>query len=422
LRLDVQDRYVGAAEEGPMEEGREAPDLLQTEEGVFGLEVVVQDFDEADVAALRRIAGVIRTPRREGVRSAIALSGSAAESRFQPFPGDCDFFERVNIAAQTREEALRILTSLMLETIGHVFVHPDLQFAEMWLGLHAFDSRRGERSYRLGEPVAWELADIDARSFPVEDAEGNPQLVELSEVASRPGFVKLDWVMADRERDRIVAVSKVIDATWESPDGAIVALDGVLDGFYQEVYLDPDSRSHVERIIRQAEPSGLRDYVDQLEGEVRRYTAEGHENYGKVAKRLYNIFRITKRADLAANVRALFDDPAARLYQVDGGLHALEQVLGTARLDPAVVQEQINDMTDAVEVCSTRPDKADIIRMIESLPELDAEKRQSVIDDIGARVGDEVSDYFRDRLLAEPGIAEYLTMIRAESEEGSDGG
>ena len=401
-----------------MDEGREAPDLRQTEGGVFGLEAVVQDFDEADVATLRRIADTIRTPQREGVFTAIALAGSAAESRFQPFPGDCDFFERVNIAAGTREEALEILASLMIQTIGNVFTHPDLQFTEMKLGLHAFDSRRGEQSLRLGEPVSWGLADIDARSFPVEDADGKARLIEMSEVATRPGFVKLDWVMADRERERIVAVTKVIDATWEARDGTIVALDGVLDGFYQEVYLEPESRSHVERIIHKGEPSGLREYVDQLENEVKRYTAEGHENYGKVAKRLYNIFRITKRAEQAAYVRALFDDPAARLYQVEGGLHALEQVLGTARLDPAVVQEQTNEMTEAVEACYTRPDKEEIVRAIESLPELGADERRSVIDDVGARVGDEVSDYFRDQLLAEPQIAVYLAMIRAESEEG----
>lgn len=403
-----------------MDEGRETPDLRQTEGGVFGLEAVIEDFDEADVATLRRIADTIRTPPRDGVRTAIALSGSAAESRLQPYPGDCDFFERVNIAAGTREEALQILSSLMIQTVGHVFTHPDLQFTEMRLGLHAFDSRRGKQLHRLGESVSWDLSDIDARSFPVEDADGDAQLIEMSEVATRPGFVKLDWVMADRERDRVVAVTKVIDATWETPDGTIVALDGVLDGFYQEVYLEPASRSHVERIINRGEPSGLREYVEQLEGEIERYTADGHENYGKVAKRLYNIFRITKRAQQAAYVRALFDDPAARLYQVEGGLHALEQVLGTARLDPAVVQDQVNEMTDAVEACYTRPDKDDIVRLIESLPEVGADERQSVIDDIRARVGDEVSDHFREQLLADPQIAEYLAMIRAESKEGHD--
>ena len=38
-------------------------------------------------------------------------------------------------------------------------------------------------------------------------------------------------------------------------------------------------------------------------------------NYGKVAKRLYNIFRLTGRWQEAAFVRELFDEPAALLYQ-----------------------------------------------------------------------------------------------------------
>ena len=79
----------------------------------------------------------------------------------------------------------------------------------------------------------------------VVDATGETQRLRMHEVAMDPGFVKLDWVFADRDRDRVVPVSKVIDATWEAPDGSVVALDGVLDSFYQEVYLDPDSQVDV---------------------------------------------------------------------------------------------------------------------------------------------------------------------------------
>ena len=39
-------------------------------------------------------------------------------------------------------------------------------------------------------------------------------------------------------------------------------------------------------------------------------------NYGKVAKRLYNIFRLTGRYPEAAFLRELFDEPATMLYQV----------------------------------------------------------------------------------------------------------
>jgi len=393
----------------------EAPQLESTSAGVFGLEAVVQDFDERDVDTLRRVSEIIRTAPRPGVYAAIALSGSAAASRFQAFPGDLDFFERVNIKAPTREEAIALLPAIMIGTIANVFDHPDLQFAEMKLGLHTFDGRRGDQSFHRGEPISWNLTDIDSRSMAVHDADGNARLIAMSEAASDPGFVKLDWVMADRERDRIVAVSKVLDPTWEAPDGTIVSLDGVLDSFYQEVYLDPDSRTHVERIIRQGEPSGLRDYVDQLEGEIKKLTNPGRENYGKIAKRLYNVFRITNRPHEATFVRSLFDDPAARLYQAESAFHALEQTLGTARLDAEVMREQIEMMVRAVEECYTRKDRQEIVAKLRSLPGLPGEQRQPAIEDIRARISDDVSDYFRERLESQGGILEYLTMIRLEA-------
>jgi hypothetical protein len=396
-------------------EEQAALSLRQTEGGVFGMDAVVADFDEDEIQRLRVIGEAIRTAERPHVRSAIALAGSAAQSRFQLYPGDCDFFERVHIMASSREEALAVLASTMIETVGRVFSHPNLQFAEMKLGLHPKDSRRGNETYKGGSPVSWTLADIDARSFSVEDADGKPFLIELAEVAESPGFVKLDWVQADPERDRIVAVSKVIDATWESPDGAIVALDGVLDSFYQEVYLDPDSKPHVERLIDRATPSGLREYVDQLDTEIKKYTTPGHENWGKVAKRLYNIFRITSKAAPANFLRELFDDPAARLYQVEGGLYALGMAIGKRRLTPKVIQAQLTGITEVIDQCYTRPDKDDLLKAVQELESLGEEERQAKIDEVTAKVSDEVSDYFQDRLLEEPEIVAYLALLREEA-------
>ena len=240
--------------------------------GVFGLAEVLGDFDDADVERLRDIATAIRTPPRPAVRSAIALSGSAAQSRVQPFPGDCDFFERVHILTDSAAAARRELRDAMVETVAAVFSHPHLQFSELKLGLHP-----RERS-----PLSWTLAEVDARALRIDGGE----LVGMDDVLEEPGFVKIDWVHADEARGRLVHVSKVIDATWERPDGAIVALDGVLDSFYQEVYLDPDSRVDVERIVRQVRPEDLAAYVAQLEDEVARYADPAAANHGKVAKRL----------------------------------------------------------------------------------------------------------------------------------------
>ena len=49
--------------------------------------------------------------------------------------------------------------------------------------------------------------------------------------------------------------------------------------------------------------------------EVHKYLTKD-VNYGKVAKRLYNIFRLTGCYEEAAFLRELFDEPATLLYQV----------------------------------------------------------------------------------------------------------
>lgn len=381
----------------------EPPDsvIAQTGTGVFGLAGVVDDFDDADVARLRAVAEAIRSPERPDVNSAIALSGSAAQSRFQPFPGDADFFERVHIRAADRDAAIDVLVAVMIETVARTFPMVDLQFVEMKLGLHADDRT----------PISWSLADIDARFLPPRDGDVAP--VELRPAAKDPGFVKLDWVHADVERGRVTPVSKVIDATWEDPDGQIVPLDGVLDSFYQEVYLDPDSKPYVERLIDQVSPDGLRDYIAQLEHEIRKYTQPGHENYGKVAKRLYNVFRLTNMSGCAAHVRGLFDDPPASLYPVSGMVHALEQAMRSRRLPPGALQAQLDTLAGLLRERYEGADRDQLAALVVTVPELDDAARGETLDHIAERCSAQVSAYFEARLREDPEIAAFLDSLES---------
>jgi len=397
----------------PDSETREPEHVLQeTEDGVFGLQEVIRDFDEADLARLRQIAAVIRTPPREGVRTAMALAGSAAQSKFQLFPGDCDFFERVHIQAPDREAALDVLVAAMVETVARVFPHPQLQFTEMKLGLHPDEVLRDGEALHRGTPISWTLAEVDARAMPVQDASGAARMIALREVAADPGFVKLDWVYADPDRDRVIAVTKVLDATWEGPDGAIVALDGVLDSFYQEVYLDPESRVDVERLIAQVRPDGLVEYTDQLESEIRRYSDPEHANYGKVAKRLYNLARVYGNAASAAHLRALFGDPPARLYQVPTSLFTLNVALNARRLDPEAVSGHVADTERILRECYTGADGEELAALVRALPGMAAEEREAATQRISDHVNEQVSDYFQARIAENAELQAYLDSLR----------
>ena len=385
--------------------------------GVFGLDDVVGDFDAAGVDAVRQIAAMIRTQPREGVRSAMALAGSAAQSKFQLFPGDCDFFERVHIVAPSREEAVETLASTMIASVAATFTNPQLQFAEMKLGLYPAAYSRAQEPVTAGSPISWGLAEMDVRVVRVVDATGESHRLRMHEVAMDPGFVKLDWVFADRERDRVVPVSKVIDATWESPDGSVVALDGVLDSFYQEIYLDPESQVDVERLVQHVSPDGLENYLQQIMGEIAKYSAEGHENYGKVAKRLYNITRILRRDADASYLRQLFDDPPARLYQVGGTLHALSEAIRADRLDRDTIVAQLAALEGTIADCYSGSDRAEILALVRQLPELEEDELIAAADRIAAASNTQVSAYFRQKIDESEGLKKVYDLILKEAAE-----
>ena len=383
--------------------------------GVFGLDDVVGDFDASGVDAVRQIADMIRTQAREGVRSAMALAGSAAQSKFQLFPGDCDFFERVHITAPTREDAIEVLALTMIEVVARTFTNPHLQFAEMKLGLYPAPYSRAEEPVGQGSPISWGLDDLDVRMIRVVDATGETHRLRMHEVAMDPGFVKLDWVYADRERDRVVPVSKVIDATWEAPDGTIIALDGVLDSFYQEVYLDPESQVDVERLVQHVSPDGLENYLDQIAGEIAKYSAEGHENYGKVAKRLYNITRILRRDADASYLRQLFDDPPARLYQVGGTMHALSEAIRAERLDRETIAGQLAALEGTVADCYVGADRDEIIALVRRLPDMDEDELLAAAERIAAASNTQVSDYFHQKIDESPGLKNVYELVLKEA-------
>ena len=154
--------------------------------------------------------------------------------------------------------------------------------------------------------------------------DGAPTTLDWNQLATDPGWCKLDWVVADPDQKRLTNASNVIDVTWESPTGDIVPLDGYLDAYFQEVYLDAGQLPTFTKVVQHVSGNALDDYIDQLEGEVRKYLDAGHANYGKAAKRMYNVFRLTGRHIDAAYLRELFDEPTTMLYQVWSLITTLE--------------------------------------------------------------------------------------------------
>jgi hypothetical protein len=382
--------------------------------GVFGHRITLLDFDRETLDRYRRIADIVQLPDLPNVETAVSLSGSAAQGRIQRYPGDCDYFERVNIKAPTRDEACRVLADLMRDKALAFFEGPDYQLVEVKFGTWKSDVVKAGERIAAGSPISWAPDEVKAGQMEVFRADGQPWAVEWEYGCLDPGWCKMDWVIAEPERGRVVNASNMLDVTWETPEGEIIPLDGFLDPYFQEVYLEAESVPLFAKLARHISPKALGEYVDQLSGEVRKYTRE-HVNYGKAAKRLYNIFRLTGRHEPAAVIRELFDEPAALLYQVWSILDTIDDAARPdSSLDRETVVQQVDELMRNVVAVLDGPQEAEMLTALLRLRD-DVTGWAGLGDERGAFIGESrerveemVNDYFREKLLAIPGVTEFL--------------
>lgn len=394
--------------------------IVSHESGTFGHRVTMLDFAPRDLERFRRIGQVVEVTGPEGVvESALALSGSAAQSKIQSFPGDCDYFQRLNIKAATREEACRIMADCMRAAARRTSTGDAFQFLEGKLGSYPVDCEHGGGSRKKGSPITWTPEEIEAERIELTLADGTVQTLTWQEAALDPGWCKLDWVVADPARKALSNASNVIDVTWEGPDGEIIPLDGYLDAYFQEVYLDADAMPTFAKVAQFVSDDALDEYVERLEEEVRKYLTK-QLNYGKAAKRMYNIFRLSGRHLDAAYVRELFDEPATILYQVWSLISTLDNATqpGTSIPIDAVRDQADALMLQVIEMLEG-DEEAEIVSALLSLrrtleDQSAGERRTADVEAAQARVINLVNTFFRDKLEGVPTIREYIRAMQEE--------
>ncbi len=387
--------------------------------GVFGHRVVLLDFDPADLDRVRRVASIVEIEDRSNVETAIALSGSSAQSHVQTFPGDFDYFERVHIHAGSRSEACQVLADVIRDKGLKAESGPGYQLIEIRFGSFRERVIRGDRTLDVGSSITWSPAELHDGQFQVLTPDGEGKVIDWEYAAQDPGWCKLDWVLVDPAHPRAVKASNMLDATWEDEDGTIHTLDGFIDPYYQEVYLDAESIPLFSKISKQMDPDALRKYVKQLEGEISKYTHGDHANYGKAAKRMYNIFRLTGRFEEAAYVRELFDEPAALLYQVSALLDGLADIgSGSSAIKPETLTEQIDELIRDVTTAAEGPVETDLVMsLIRLRDDVTGRKKLSggeweyTLREMQADIGAMVNQYFEERLRAIPQLEAYLQRL-----------
>lgn len=392
---------------------------VSTRSGVFGHKISMLDFSDKELEYFKRIGKIVEFDDIPGqVETALALSGSSAQSKIQSYPGDCDYFERVNIIAPSREEACTILSRIMLEKILGTLQGPSYQLIEVKFGSYPMDIVVGDQKFKAGNAIAWRPDQIKAKKIEGFTPEGSSLTITWDQVSSDPGWCKLDWVVADPLRKQLANASNMLDVTWEAPDGSITPLDGYLDPYFQEVYLDAASVPIFSKLAQHVSANALDEYVTSLEREVKKYLTKDI-NYGKVAKRMYNIFRLTGRYEEASFLRELFDEPATMLYQVWSLIRTIDDASVSGS---SITREQLLQSTDSliIEVVKALEgeEESEIVGHLLKLRDAlanpagkqiltnEAEVARSMVINL-------VNNFFYDRLSALPTIKEYMDEFQS---------
>ncbi|CAN5820772.1 hypothetical protein BH24CHL5_BH24CHL5_07720 [soil metagenome] len=389
--------------------------VVDVDTGVFGHRSSMLDLDPADLERFQKIAPIVGFEDRPGVETALALSGSAAQSRIHAYPADADFFERIHIHAQTQQDANRILGELMREKALATMTGPTYRLWEVKLGTWDADVTKGGEQLHAGSPISWSPPEVQAGKMKVKTAEGRARTMTWAEAAQNPGWCKMDWVVADPGRGQLANASNMLDPTWEAPDGSITSLDGFLDPYFQEVYLDTGARPLFDRIVKELSADAVDQYVGQLENEIWKYSVKD-QNWGKVARRLYNVFRLSGHYAEAAYIRELFDEPTTALYQLAALIRTLEEASSDgspfeAELLVAQCDQLIMSAISALEGPEEGKVVSQLLRLRDELSGRLPAAGEGGNAGLRAEAMAAVNGYFHKRLLALPAIAEYLDEI-----------
>jgi hypothetical protein len=349
------------------------------------------------------------------VLTALSISGSAAQSKINAFPADCDFLERVHIKADTREEACTILADLIREKALATGDGPGYRLFEVKFGSHPVDAIKAGEPVKQGSAMSWSLDEVRAGKLEVS-VHGVARTYSWQDASREPGWCKLDWVIADRGRGKLANASNVLDPTWEAPDGSITPLDGFLDPYYQEVYLEAESIPLFARLVKEMSADSVDDYVDTLEHEVWKYTVKD-PNYGKAARRMYNVFRMNGHYADAAYIRELFDEPVTALYQVAALIRTLDEAAGSGNaFDPEMMTAQVDQLIMSAIQALDGPQEAEMVghllKLRDSLRAHESrQERSASMSGVKTSALAAVNGYFERMLRAVPSIQAYLEDI-----------
>lgn len=325
------------------------------------------------------------------------------------------FFERVHLRAEDRRAATNLLGVVLRDKAISTLRGPGYLLRNVKFGTWPITARVEDKENRAGSPISWTGDQVAKGMIDFSTLEGNSKIMTWADASDDPGWIEMTWIVADPGSGKMVDACNILEATWESPDGAVTPLDGFLDPYFQEVYPDGDTIPLFSRFVDEIGADSVSDYVDRLTEEVYEFTVT-RPNYGRAARRMYNIFRLTGRYTEAALIREIFDGPTTALYQVAVSLRNLHETkeaaagfeLGgmvtqvdqlimsaIAALEPRSETEVVDTLLQLREAINTTGRTASALRIAEARTDA-----MSAVD-----------KYYRRALIAVPGMTEYLASL-----------
>ena len=174
------------------------------------------------------------------------------------------------------------------------------------------------------------------------------------------------------------------------------------------------------KLSQHVSADALDNYVKALEGEVRKYVTKS-VNYGKAAKRMYNIFRLTGRYKEAMFLRELFDEPASMLYQVWSLIRTVDDAIRTkSHFKEEQLIKQAEDLM--IEVIRVLEDTREAEMVSKILKFRDAIQRQESYERMSAEaeaarseIINVVNNFFYSKLTAIPEIKDYMDSFQLDA-------
>jgi hypothetical protein len=281
------------------------------------------------------------------------------------------------------------------------------------------DFVKGNRTFPSGSPISWSPEEIEDGEKVGFSPDGKELVLKWEDAAQDPGWCKLDWVVADPIEGTLANASNMLDVTWEAPDGSITPLDGYLDPYFQEVYLQAESVPIFSKLSQHVSADALDEYVTALEREVKKYVTKSI-NYGKAAKRMYNIFRLTGRYQEAVYLRELFDEPTSMLYQVWSLIRTVDDAIQSKsefKRDQLIKQAE-NLMFEVIRVMEDAREAeivSKILKFRDAIKEQDAYSNLSVEAEAARdEVINVVNNFFYEKLTGIPEIKSYIESFQVE--------